>query len=258
MAPDAAGAVAPCSLSAADRLLVASKSRANRLAFAIMLAFSRSMGRLPRPGEALGPATVAHIARQVGCDVSDSGEAHARTLKRHRAEIRALLGFREATVADADALAAWLRDHAVAGTRDAARLGAAVEERCRVFSIEPPTPERVERIIRAAVHAYEGRLYATVLDRLTPDMRTLLDELLQPAGSGDVTAFAADVEQEGRATAPLNLPAQRSRPRQRQQPARRDPTDRASSRPVPSVDPAGAGLPTARGRRSSLRIAAAF
>lgn len=33
-----------------------------------------------------------------------------RTLEGRRAEIRALLGFREATVADADALGAWLRD----------------------------------------------------------------------------------------------------------------------------------------------------
>ena len=36
----------------------------------------------------------------------------ARTAERFRAEIRACFGFRETTVADADALIVWLRDHA--------------------------------------------------------------------------------------------------------------------------------------------------
>jgi hypothetical protein len=40
------------------------------------------------------------------------------TLKRHRAEIRALSGARETTVADGEALTDWLRDHAVADSRD--------------------------------------------------------------------------------------------------------------------------------------------
>ena len=74
---------------------------------------------------------------------------------------RALLGFREATVADAEELGAWLRDHAVAETRDHGRLTACLEERCRALRIEPPTPDRVGRIVRSAVRAYEGRLFAT-------------------------------------------------------------------------------------------------
>ena len=203
VAPDAAGAVAPWSLSAADRLLVTAKSRANRLAFAIMLAFCRGMGRFPRPGETPDPAAVAQIARQVGCDASDSSDAQGRTLKRYRAEIRALVGLREASVADAEALAAWMRDQAVARTRDPARLGAELEQRCRDLSIEPPTPERVERIIRAAVRAYEERLYAAVHDRLTADMRARLDALLQPADPGHAGAPETGIEQEGRATAHL-------------------------------------------------------
>ncbi len=76
-APDADGAVAMWTFSAADHALVSGKRRANRLSFAVMLAFCRCLGRFPRAGEALGPATVTHIARQVGCDESDDGAAHA-------------------------------------------------------------------------------------------------------------------------------------------------------------------------------------
>ena len=54
----------------------------------------------------MNPSAVAEVARQLGIQpvsveallVSD------RTLERHRAEIRALLGFREATVADGEVL----------------------------------------------------------------------------------------------------------------------------------------------------------
>jgi hypothetical protein len=44
------------------------------------------------------------------------GEAFlvGRTAERMRSEIRVRFGFREATVADADALSEWLRDHATA------------------------------------------------------------------------------------------------------------------------------------------------
>ena len=46
---------------------------------------------------------------------------------------------RAPTVADAEELGAWLRDHAVALTRDHGRLAARLEERCRARRIEPPS-----------------------------------------------------------------------------------------------------------------------
>ncbi len=64
--------------------------------------------------------------------------------------------------------------------------------------------ERVERIIRAAVRAYEDRLYAAVHDRLSPDMRSQLDAMLQPIDPED-GASEASVAHEGRATAPLTF-----------------------------------------------------
>ncbi len=48
----------------------------------------------------------------------------------------------------AAALGTWLCDHAVAQSRDHDRLVAALEARCRTLQIEPPTPDRIERIAR--------------------------------------------------------------------------------------------------------------
>ena len=130
-------------------------------------------------------------------------DAADRTLERQRAEIRALLGYREASVADAEALGTWLRDNAVARTRDPGELAAEAKARCRALHIEPPTPDRVARIIRAAVRAYEDRRHAAVHARLMLDMRARLDALLEPAGPEDAKGADDKMMPEGRTDAPL-------------------------------------------------------
>ena len=84
---------------------------------------------LPRP-----------ISLQQGRDNDDPRMAidPGRTARRLRAEIRVRFGFREATVADADTLTAWLRDHAAAETRgEMEAMVERLEVRCRALAIEP-------------------------------------------------------------------------------------------------------------------------
>jgi len=45
-------------LNSADRAVIAAKSRANRLTFAVLLLFFRTHGRFPRNVEEVEPATV--------------------------------------------------------------------------------------------------------------------------------------------------------------------------------------------------------
>jgi TnpA family transposase len=194
----------------ADRLLVEAKRWGSRLRFAVMLLFYRARGRFPRAAAEVDQGAVAGLARALG--VTPPGDTAAllpdsddRTLKRQRAEIRALLGFREATVADADDLGAWLRDHAAARTRDVAQLTAEAEARCRALRIEPPARDRLARVVRAALRAHDDQRFAGVHARLTPETRAGLDALLRPAGpeaTGDAQQGEIEPE-EGQATAPL-------------------------------------------------------
>ena len=174
-------------LTVTDRPLVEAKRWANRLRFAVMLLFFRARGRFPRAAAEVDGAAVAALARSLG--VPEPGiveplllDAADRTSERQRAEIRALLGFREAGVADAEALVPWLRDHAIALTSDPGQLAAKAEARCRALRIEPPTPDRIARIVRTALRAYEDKQVTAVHARLTPAMRVSLDVLLQPSG----------------------------------------------------------------------------
>ena len=93
----------------ADLALVAAKHHDNRLGFAVLLAFFRHRGRFPRTAGEIDPMFVEEIAQQLAIAASPAGFAPnlvGRTAERHRAEIRTLAGFREATVADAERLEA--------------------------------------------------------------------------------------------------------------------------------------------------------
>ena len=80
-----------------------------------------------------------------------------RTVKRYRAQIRTLFGFREAIVADARKLSEWVYDQvAVAGCVQE-QLAAILQKRCQELSIEPPAAERVDRIMRGAIRAHDER-----------------------------------------------------------------------------------------------------
>src|SRR3954468_19521949 len=195
-------------LTLADRPLVEAKRWANRLRFAVMLLFFRARGRFPRVAAEVNGTAVAKLARSLGVPEPGSGEpllpdAADHTAERQRAEIRALLGFREAGIADAEALGAWLRDHGVARTRDPIELAAEAEARCRTLCIEPPASDRIARIVRTAARAYEDGRTAVIHARLTPAMRISLDALLQPAGSEGTGDAEDGAVPDGRADAPL-------------------------------------------------------
>jgi hypothetical protein len=177
-------------LAPIDFAMVMAKSRDNRLAFATWLIFFRDNGRFPRGPSDLDTVDVAGLARQIDVTVpADAGLLLAeRTAKRLRTEIRAHFGFREATVADAEMLTAWLRDHVAAEAGGQIEpLIERLEARCRELAIEPPTADRVERIARTALRAHEEQFHAYIFGRLSPAIRAGLDELLGSADGETVT-----------------------------------------------------------------------
>ena len=181
-------------LTPEDHALVMSKRGGTRLGFAILLVFFRDRSRFPRHESEVDPQGIAALSRQINVQAPVDGEAFlaGRTAERIRSEIRIRFGFREATVADADTLTEWLRDHAApeAGGEIEAMVER-LETRCRELAIEPPTVERVERIARAALRAHEEQFHANIYGRLLPTIRERLDELLGSAESENVTGSAS-------------------------------------------------------------------
>ena len=115
------------------------------------------------------------------------------------ADIRSYCKVREATVEDADHLTAWLSDHAVWQTRSTEQLTDILELECRWRGIKPPSLDRIDRMIRAAVAAYEERLFTRIVARLSSPTRVGLGALVQPVADDSTTA------DEAAARASINL-----------------------------------------------------
>lgn len=149
--------------------LVSGKRGPTRLGFAVLLKFHTRYGRFPRDRSELPDQAVEFIAQQVRVPASelDSYDWTGRTIEYHRAQIRGHFGFRECTVADAAELTAYLAEHVAPEERRPERVRAELLARLRAQSVEPPTPGRCDRIVKAALRAAEESLTAQISSRLT-------------------------------------------------------------------------------------------
>ncbi|MEV0052439.1 DUF4158 domain-containing protein [Saccharopolyspora shandongensis] len=80
-----------------DWRLVGNKTGPTRLGFALLLMFFEIEARFPRYAEEVPPRAVDYVAEQVGVPAEEFGRYswRSRSIKRHRAQIRAAFGFRE-------------------------------------------------------------------------------------------------------------------------------------------------------------------
>ena len=176
-------------LRASDRVLLGNKTGTTRLGFAVLLKMFQAEGRFPSRSQEVPVAAVEAIARQIGVAAAawHSYDWRSRAIAYHRAQIRNALGFREATLDDAAALADWLESQVSALEHRSDRLLVAARERCRSLGIEPPSPDRLDRLVRSVVRRHEETLYAAVLTRLPAETAAGLDALLK-APTADATS----------------------------------------------------------------------
>lgn len=129
-----------------------------------------------------------YMAQQVKVDAGDlvAYDWSGRTIKYHRAQIREAHGFREATRADEDHLAAWLSEEVCPVEPSEDRLREALLARCRAERIEPPG--RLDRVLAAAGAAFDKRFCTEVVVRLSPKTRARLEELIGDGADGSAPA----------------------------------------------------------------------
>lgn len=151
-----------------------------RLGFGLLYKFFQIEGRFPAERAELPEAAVRHVALQLGLRPQEltrfDWQSRAATYLRTR--IRALLGFRMATVQDADDLTDWLAAQDEVQDASVECLATLVHEQCRARRLEPPAPDRVERLVRSAVRAAQERLAEAVAGQLSATTRQALDALV--------------------------------------------------------------------------------
>ena len=105
-------------------------------------------------------------------------EFGGRQGQRHRRTIRVFLGFRTATSIDLQQLVQWLCDDVLPFDPQARHGHDMALDWCRTQRLEPPAGDRLERVIRSAVHGYETRQQATIHARLSAHNKAAIDRLL--------------------------------------------------------------------------------
>jgi len=149
-----------------DWSLVANKTGATRLGFALLLKFFELEARFPVSAAEVPPAAVSYVADQVGCEATAFASYvwTGRSVERHRAQIRNAFGFREFSRGDEDKLADWLAAEVCPVESRDEQLHAALRVRCRAERLEPPG--RADRILRSARARIERQFCDPTLARL--------------------------------------------------------------------------------------------
>ena len=164
-----------------EKPLLTNRTAHGRIGMALFLKFFQDRGHFPTKREDIPKEAVEYMAVQIGVS---PGAWHALTwegptVKRLRAEIRQWLGFREATVADAETLEAWMVQEVLDQEHRPDRLKDAVIGQCRKLCIEPPAAEQIRRLVGSAVQRHETRFCETIFGKLDSAIVDRLDTLLE-------------------------------------------------------------------------------
>ncbi len=170
----------------------------NRLGLAMMLKFYQYEGQFPTNKAEVPLQVIRYLAEQLKIDPNrlDNYDWAGRSIKAHRVKIRDFLGFREATLSDQNALKIWLEAQVLAYELKIESLLDAATTHLRQHKIEPPTPERLERLVRSVIHSFEEKLFSTIAQKIPMAVREKLDELLKTSPSELVEIAGSKKEQE--------------------------------------------------------------
>ena len=173
--------IADFTISAKELDLIGdSKTDHNLLGAACLLKYFQYEGRFPDQKQDIPPIVIVHLARPLGVvpEKIIPYDWEGRTIKAHRAAIRTFLDGNFATLADAEAVVEWLCQEVVAEQRQEEALIASFYTRCKELQIDPPTPDRVRRLVHTAIHRFDERLCASIIQQLSLETRRRLDALL--------------------------------------------------------------------------------
>jgi TnpA family transposase len=163
-----------------DLTFLANKTGVTRLGCALLLKCFQYEGRFPTGAHEIPKDVVNYVANQLKLNAALFAQYDwdGRTIKLHRTQIRDQLKFREATTIDVEEMKSWLITEKLASDQNMEHLKAEVTKRFRDLKIEPPTAERMERLLLSACAAYEQKFFQAVASRLPLSTRTQLDDLL--------------------------------------------------------------------------------
>src|SRR5208283_4381501 len=189
---DPAAIVRHYTFSPEDFALIRERRRtANRLGFAVQLAYFRHPGRIMRVDEEPPENMLTIIARQVDARAEDLRDyaGRAQTRREHLADLQACLNVRLARRADARPLFSVALNEAI-GTDRGDTIVSAMIEHLRVSRVLLPSPLELERLALTARALARKRAYKNLVEDLSTETAAGLEAMLVVAVEQDRTRLA--------------------------------------------------------------------
>ncbi len=160
--------------------LIENKTGETKIGFAVLLKFFQNEARFPSHKYEVPKAVIAYIAKQIYFEPELYAQYDwtGRSITYHRTQIREFFGFREDTIDDAQNMIEWLCQHVLHRDHEMEHLKEHVYRRFRELKIVPPTPDRIERLIRSSIHTYEETFFQTTFQKLPSITLAKLDSLI--------------------------------------------------------------------------------
>ncbi len=178
-----------------EQEFVSANAPHNELGKALLFKFFQYEARFPETPSEIPRQTVDYIAHQLGLSpkVLTAYKWRGRSIKEHRRDIREFYGFRPATMVDQGELRDWLVNEVLPDEYRPVYLEEQVYDQLRKRHIEPPSQKQVKRLITSAIHNYEQAFFAQTAERLSPEVRSCLHDLIHHTGELDANLpFDAD------------------------------------------------------------------
>lgn len=170
-------------LTAQEEALTVARRGPSRFGFVVLLKFFQYEGRFPESRREIPADVMRYVAVQLAMPLNtlDAFDWQDRTARRQRAEILEWLDIRRTEEADWRALASWLNAEVIPLDLSLKQLTERIRDWLRTHRLDTPGLERLERMLRAQLHAFETDLLIRIDDSLTDATRTALDALLGDA-----------------------------------------------------------------------------
>jgi TnpA family transposase len=175
----------PSELELVNRQVSKEKEDHTQLGMACVLKYLQFNGYFPAAKNAVPWPVVNFLAQQLSVppELYLKYDWHSRTLKRHRAQIRAALGYRPIDQGLTQELLEWLTQQINGLEQTLPDLKAKAYQYLRQAKIELPAPKYLERLVRSVLHQYERNVFGELAQKLSPACRIGLDRLLRIKGS---------------------------------------------------------------------------
>jgi hypothetical protein len=176
-------------LTDVDRQVSDQRTPRGRFGLAVLLKFFQFEGRFPSYHKEVPLPAVDDVAGPLAVPAIPWFDypVKGRSGSRDREQLRTSLGFRQATSADAEHIQCWLSQEVVPQDQDPRPLKSVVLDWCRERGIEPPTSDRIDRVIATAVRAFETDFFAAMHRQLSRSTQERLDALLMSSSPNEPT-----------------------------------------------------------------------